>query len=649
MRQAIDRSNPEFSTSWLLVLPLCAALSACGSSGGSSDDADDGNTTSNPSSASAARTSVIAPGDPDCPNGGILVETGIDENDNGLLEDPEVDSSSKVCNGANGLNALINQSAEPAGANCTLGGVRLDIGIDVNGNDILDAGEITDTTYVCNPAGLSAGAANGWEQLDDWGDAWDGAERSPKNWADADAQCQALGGRLPTMTELWRVSAAQTGTVGNTYTTSYLWSRTWWDKSLDFKGVLRLTDGAIISSGTTNLNGYRCIWPSSSGNSFAGKNCYGPPGNECWNTVGDRGAMNMDRYERPAVSYVAAHDECNFYNAHLAHLQDFAENVRAGLPNGSNEWLWAADAARYDFNFLVRWSGTDSAFTDYGSTYQAWSDRFNVNRRFRCKGVAADLGTHPDPVPDEFVAPGPKIKGSAALNTPVIFSSAIDACSALGGHMAHPRDIIELARAGMPNGPGTGGSDFIWLSDRSRYDITQVTRWGGTDDTFSDYYPEHSTWATVNNTTTYQYRCAYYPQDPAYAAPADVQCAGGNACYQASFGPGPNPVRYAMDSEDRSAVTYDAAIDDCVASGGRLPNTLQLTELIRSGLPNGTTAWLWTSDSAGNDANGFALATIFNWNGVDTVFEPIFSGNATWSVKDVTTNAYRCIWSNELW
>jgi hypothetical protein len=59
--------------------------------------------------------------------------------------------------GINGRNALVKTTAEAAGANCAAGGTRIDAGQDVNGNGVLDAGEITATRYVCNGAAGSNG------------------------------------------------------------------------------------------------------------------------------------------------------------------------------------------------------------------------------------------------------------------------------------------------------------------------------------------------------------------------------------------------------------------------------------------------------------------------------------------------------------
>jgi hypothetical protein len=43
-------------------------------------------------------------------------------------------------------------------SNCTNGGIRIDIGIDDDGDEVLDISEIDQTTYICN----GADGANGW-------------------------------------------------------------------------------------------------------------------------------------------------------------------------------------------------------------------------------------------------------------------------------------------------------------------------------------------------------------------------------------------------------------------------------------------------------------------------------------------------------
>jgi hypothetical protein len=54
--------------------------------------------------------------------------------------------------GTNGQNALVKTTLEVAGANCTTGGIKVETGLDANNNGLLDAVEINTllTTYVCN-------------------------------------------------------------------------------------------------------------------------------------------------------------------------------------------------------------------------------------------------------------------------------------------------------------------------------------------------------------------------------------------------------------------------------------------------------------------------------------------------------------------
>lgn len=137
-------------------------LVACGGGGGSGGgDATSGTGTNS----SAVSAQVVIPPGPECPAGGIRVDSGIDENGNGVLDDSEIETSEVVCNGEDGVDSLVAISGEPAGVNCPAGGVRIDSGPDSNGNGVLDAGEITQTEFVCNGSGVV-----GWlegEALDD--------------------------------------------------------------------------------------------------------------------------------------------------------------------------------------------------------------------------------------------------------------------------------------------------------------------------------------------------------------------------------------------------------------------------------------------------------------------------------------------------
>jgi hypothetical protein len=108
-----------------------------------------------------------------CAAGGRKVQSGLDTNSNSVLDGGEVQATSYVCNGlqgavgatgaagANGVsgkNALINNTPESAGGNCSTGGRKLEVGLDNDGNGSLSSGEVTATSFVCNGAIGSSGA-----------------------------------------------------------------------------------------------------------------------------------------------------------------------------------------------------------------------------------------------------------------------------------------------------------------------------------------------------------------------------------------------------------------------------------------------------------------------------------------------------------
>src|SRR5690606_40143897 len=91
-----------------------------------------------------------------CANGGFRLDIGLDANGNGQLEPDEFTTTQFLCNAipAEGLNSLIGTMIEQPGSNCSNGGYRLDAGLDLNGNGLLDGDEVTASEYLCN--GVSA-------------------------------------------------------------------------------------------------------------------------------------------------------------------------------------------------------------------------------------------------------------------------------------------------------------------------------------------------------------------------------------------------------------------------------------------------------------------------------------------------------------
>lgn len=104
-----------------------------------------------------------------CPAGGVLVQSGLDTNGNGVLDDPEVQANEYVCHGTNGTDGtdgtdgtetLVEVSQEPVGSNCPTGGQKIESGLDSDADGVLDPGEITSTSYVCDGEGLLIEAEN---------------------------------------------------------------------------------------------------------------------------------------------------------------------------------------------------------------------------------------------------------------------------------------------------------------------------------------------------------------------------------------------------------------------------------------------------------------------------------------------------------
>ncbi len=88
------------------------------------------------------------PAGANCPAGGVRIQSGLDLNGDGILEASEVTETSYVCEAS---ASLVNVVPEPAGANCAFGGEAIQTGLDTNGDGILEAGEMQHTAYVCNP------------------------------------------------------------------------------------------------------------------------------------------------------------------------------------------------------------------------------------------------------------------------------------------------------------------------------------------------------------------------------------------------------------------------------------------------------------------------------------------------------------------
>lgn len=104
------------------------------------------------------------PSSANCVSGGSKIQSGLDGNSNNTLDPSEVTATSYACNGSQGspgvaINSLVKSTAVSPGANCSNGGSKIESGLDDNGDDTLQAGEVDITSYACNGAAGVAGSA----------------------------------------------------------------------------------------------------------------------------------------------------------------------------------------------------------------------------------------------------------------------------------------------------------------------------------------------------------------------------------------------------------------------------------------------------------------------------------------------------------
>jgi photosystem II stability/assembly factor-like uncharacterized protein len=155
---------------------------------------------------------VEAPGG-NCVAGGSKVTSGLDLNGNGTLQAGEVASTAYICkgaagtngnNGIDGLTVLSVTTPEGAGVNCAAGGVLITSGTDTSRDGILDFGETTSSSYICN--GL---AAIGWVDVN--ASLFVTASPNTGYAADNSSQVDVQLPLSPNIGDIVRVSGAGTG------------------------------------------------------------------------------------------------------------------------------------------------------------------------------------------------------------------------------------------------------------------------------------------------------------------------------------------------------------------------------------------------------------------------------------------------------
>jgi hypothetical protein len=145
-------------------LPVLLALASCGGGAVFIGDGFGASVNVPPPSGNGDQVlSVVTlePAGNNCARGGSRVDSGIDYNRNGLLESSEIQTTRYVCDtqggtvrtgiasGKDGAEVLVSLTAEPAGANCAVGGQKVEAGADRDANGALRADEVASIGFVC--------------------------------------------------------------------------------------------------------------------------------------------------------------------------------------------------------------------------------------------------------------------------------------------------------------------------------------------------------------------------------------------------------------------------------------------------------------------------------------------------------------------
>ncbi len=488
---------------------------------------------------------------------------------------------------------------------------------------------------------------NGSPITDSWGDTWDSVERGKKTWEEAKAICENLGGRLPTVTELYRNNSNLTGDLGS-YQTNYLWTLIS-SYSNNYKISVRLTDGNRTQYVKTNKQSFRCVWPNDDNNGFDSKKCYGEPNNECFKYDY---YYNIDNYNRPPLPYTAAVNECNFYGSSLMVLDEYENAIHAGLPNGNNSWNWLQDY--YGNNLIgVRWrdDGAEN-WTFINGTYGTYLGT-TTYYNFRCIGVADT--TH------EYQQGNPVCYGGCFENNKRVssiksdsedrdaetYSSAIETCRNLGGQIHNLREYTDNIHSGWENGSNT----WLWLTNIYSSSVV-LGRWNGVG---TEYFNISS--SNSSPTGSQKVRCVWHKKKPALPTCGNVSDVlkwnGTEFVCEASVSGSSNGNAYnsdekidswgnAWDGVQRPGQYYEDAKADCESMGGRLPTATELykvnaTTPIVSGSSIGTTGqtgYLWTTIKTYTVNQNIAMRIS------DGATQRVYTTSNSTSYK----RPYRCIW-----
>jgi len=84
-----------------------------------------------------------------CPYGGASLEVGLDLDEDGYLDPSEVEVETYLCDGYNGYNSLVD-IVDASYLDCTYGGIAILVGLDLDDDGYLDDSEIESEAIICD-------------------------------------------------------------------------------------------------------------------------------------------------------------------------------------------------------------------------------------------------------------------------------------------------------------------------------------------------------------------------------------------------------------------------------------------------------------------------------------------------------------------
>lgn len=510
----------------------------------------------------------------------------------------------------------------------------------------------------------SGGQANGSELRDDWGDTWDAVPRGALSWVQASQACITRGGRLPTVTELWRNRVTHgSANLSAPSDTARLWSSAISHRT-GYHLTVALHDGSRFEMTDATPHAFRCIWKATNPVGFVGARCFGPPGAECRS---HDPFFNVDRWSRAPQYLASAQQECALENASVA----TAEDLEAGIWRGTNfvnapdvgwpTWHWTSSSGYfgngYSYPSVLRWTNAQELawWPDGNTSNSTYSNLYS----FRCIGKKSPTSGTPPPAPScqgtcfqQTVRS--RLIADGADRAAATWLAATTTCAALGGSLPGAEQFHQLVTAGWPNGSGA----HLWSSSAGPWGW-QGFRWTGAGTPYWNHlYDVNYTSTILAVTATAPYRCVWRETEAASFVTCPVgqvqlrdAMTGVSSCVVSTLGDAAgqqNPSNLppfvdawgnAFDLLQRAPATFSAATAACESRGGRLPLATELfrvryaqgvvpTELGQSGTATIDPLWTLTPEHRPN----FQLQVRLS------------DGAVTAASTGATTAPYRCVW-----